>query len=51
MIGLESRFVRWLVGIFVGSVTVVGGLLTVLTTIANQPPSSRSHRAYEHRLW
>ena len=32
---LESRLIRWMVGIFVGSVTVVGGLLTVLLTIVN----------------
>lgn len=32
---LESRLIRWMVGIFVGSVTVVGGLLTVLFTIVN----------------
>lgn len=30
---LESRLIRWMVGIFVGSVTVVGGLLTVLITV------------------
>ena len=27
---LESRLIRWMVGIFVSSVTVVGGLLTIL---------------------
>ena len=32
---LESRLIRWMVGIFVGSVTVVGGLLTVLMAIVN----------------
>ena len=32
---LESRLIRWMVGIFVGSVMVVGGLLTVLLTIVN----------------
>ena len=32
---LESRLIRWMVGIFVGSVTVVGGLLTVLVTVVN----------------
>ena len=30
---LESRLIRWMVGIFVGSVTIVGGLLTVLITV------------------
>ena len=32
---LGSRLIRWMVGIFVGSVTVVGGLLTVLVTVVN----------------
>ena len=35
LVQLESRLIRWMVGIFVGSVTVVGGLLTVLLTIVN----------------
>lgn len=42
---LESRLIRWMVGIFAGSVTVVGSLLTVLITIVNRG------MAEERRPW
>ena len=32
MAQLESRLIRWMVGIFVGSVTVVGVLLTIVNS-------------------
>jgi len=32
---LESRLIRWMIGIFVDGVTVIEGLLTVLLAIVN----------------